>query len=214
MDDLRYFGTYARFDTVSKKEAAQLVGADNLVGDLFSIEFDEEERSAKAWLVNRFGAKIGFLDPAISRRLSICQARAWTLRAYLSFIAFTDSPEPGHYWGQVALICNDSHFDDAVDAFARRVADLMSEGIRPDVDLGERGVDAVIANDGTWMTEVRTPFPDKVHGTVIMKKRRKMSEKMIEEGRKGNKGCYVVSWAFIIIVVAAIIYGLHAIGLF
>ena len=35
-----------------------------------------------------------------------------------------------------------------------------------------------------------------------MKSRRKMSEKLIEQGRKGNKGCYAVSWLFLLALVA------------
>ena len=38
-----YTGFYARFDTPSKKDAAVLLGADNLVGDLFDVEFVTEE---------------------------------------------------------------------------------------------------------------------------------------------------------------------------
>ena len=214
MDDLRYFGTYARFDTVSKKDAAQLVGADNLVGDLFSIEFDQHEGVLRAWVVNKFGARIGFFDDSVSRELRICEARSWTLRAYLSFVAFTDSPEPGHYWGQMAIICSDRHYDEAVDAFACRVASLLEDGVRPDVALSARGIDAMIASNGDWMTEARTALPDKQHGTVILKRRRKNSEKMIEQGRKGNKGCYFVSWLFLIVIAAAVVYGLHLAGLF
>lgn len=214
MQDLRYFGTYARFDTTSKKDAAPLLNADSLVGDLYTIEFDKADGALTAWLVNKFGARIGYLDEKISRNLNICRARSWTLRAYLSFVAFTDTPEPGLYWGQVAIICNDPHYDEAVGSFAQRVAALLEEGIRPDVNLSETGITAVLRNDGSWMPESRVPFPEKKHGTVLLKKRRKMSEKMIEQGRKGNKGCYVVSWAFIIVVVAAIVYGLHCLGLF
>ena len=58
----RYFGTYARFETISKREAAPLLGADNLVGDEFSIDFQIEDGTSIAWLKNRFGAVIGRLD--------------------------------------------------------------------------------------------------------------------------------------------------------
>ena len=214
MNDLRYYGTYARFDTLSKKDAAPLLGADNLVGDLFTIDFENEDGRLVAWLVNRFGARIGYLDESVSRNLNICRARSWTSRAYLSFVAFTDTPEPGIYWGQVALICSDPHYDEAVDAFAQRVSALLCDGIRPDVDLSDSGIAAVLRNDGTWMTENRAPYPTKKHGTAILKKTRKLSEKMIEQGRQGNIGCYVVSIAFIVIVLALIAFGLHMIGLF
>ena len=42
-----YTGFYARFDTPSKKDAAVLLGADNLVGDLFDVEFVTEESSMR-----------------------------------------------------------------------------------------------------------------------------------------------------------------------
>ena len=68
------------------------------------------------------------------------------------------------------------------------------EGIRPEVDLGEQGVKQILESNGTWSPAKTVPLPTKKPGTVIMKGRRKMSEKLIEQGRKGNKGCYVVSW--------------------
>ena len=47
-----------------------------------------------------------------------------------------------------------------------------------------------------------------------MKSHRKMSEKMIEQGRKGNKGCYVVSWLFLLLLIALVLFGLKSCGLF
>ena len=57
-----YFGTYARFDTASKKEGSLLVGADNLVGDRYDIEFVTADGVTTAWMRNRFGARTGFFD--------------------------------------------------------------------------------------------------------------------------------------------------------
>lgn len=38
-----------------------------------------------------------------------------------------------------------------------------------------------------------------------MKSHRTLSDKLIEQGRQGNKGCYAISWAFIAIVLALVI---------
>ena len=84
-----YFGTYARFETSSKKEGSALVGADNLVGDRFDIEFLTEDGVTTAWMRNRFGALAGFFDENLSRRLAIMKARGWKLQALLSFVAYT-----------------------------------------------------------------------------------------------------------------------------
>lgn len=209
-----YYGTYARFDTVSKKEASALVGADNLVGDVFEIVFVTENGQTVAWAKNKFERTIGFFDAAVSRQLSILKARGWTLKATLSFIAYTDTPEPGHYWGEMALICFDPSADAVFSNFLQGVGSKLEEGIRPNVDLSESGISQVIENKGSWIPKKREPLPERKTGTVIMKSRRKMSEKVIEQGRKRNKGCYVVSWAFLIALVVGIIVLLKSCGVF
>ena len=72
-----YTGFYARFDTPSKKDAAVLLGADNLVGDLFDVEFVTEEGTAVAWMVNRFAigrsrrCSLSLLSPTARSRANI-----------------------------------------------------------------------------------------------------------------------------------------------
>lgn len=46
----RYFGTYARFNTLSKKDAAILLGADNPIGDVFEIVFQTDNGVSTAWM--------------------------------------------------------------------------------------------------------------------------------------------------------------------
>ena len=48
----RYFGTYARFNTLSKKDAAILLGADNPIGDVFEIVFQTDNGVSTAWMKN------------------------------------------------------------------------------------------------------------------------------------------------------------------
>lgn len=210
----RYFGTYARFDTLSKKDAAALLGADNLIGDVFEIVFQTENGVSTAWMKNRFGGLIGFFDAAFSRKLNVLAARGWKLQAVLSFVAFTDRPEPGHYWGQAAVICFDPTLEQAFGPFIASTAQRLSDGVRPEVDLGEQGVEQVVSSNGTWTPKKTVAFPAKETGTVIMKSRRKMSEKLIEQGRKGNKGCYAVSWLFLLLLVALALFGLKSCGVF
>lgn len=210
----RYFGTYARFDTLSKKDAAALLGADNLIGDVFEIVFQTEDGVSTAWMKNRFGGLVGFFDAAFSRELNVLAARGWKLQAVLSFVAFTDHPEPGHYWGQAAVICFDPTLEQAFDPFIASTAQRLSDGVRPEVDLGEQGVEQVVSSNGTWTPKKTVAFPAKEVGTVIMKSRRKMSEKLIEQGRKGNKGCYAVSWLFLLLLVALALFGLKSCGVF
>ncbi|BAK45954.1 hypothetical protein [Eggerthella sp. YY7918] len=210
----RYFGTYARFETISKREAAPLLGADNLVGDEFSIDFQIEDGTSIAWLKNRFGAVIGRLDSTLSRQLKILDARGWRLQAYLSFVAFTDEPKPGHYWGEVAIICYEPQYEHTFSLFSTQAASKLAAGVRPDITLGEQGVDQVISSEGSWFPKQRVPFPAQSEGTVIIKSHRGLTEKLIEQSRKGNKGCYVASWVFLLLLIALLIFGLKACGVF
>lgn len=210
----QYFGTYQTFETVSKKDAAVLLGADNLVGDRYTIEIELDSDVHKAWLVSRFDQRIGFFDGNFSRRLSILKANGLELTAILSFVAYTDMPEPGHYWGEMAVIAYNPAHKEAFERFITTVCTRMFDNVRTRVNFDAEGVERIISSDGSWVPEQTVPMPSKKKGTVIMKSKRSVSEKLIEQGRKGNKGCYVVSWAFIIALVAALLFGLKACGVF
>lgn len=210
----QYFGTYHRFETASKKEAGRLLGADNLVGDLYHIDCTMEGTTHKAWLVSRFDQRIGYFDENFSRDLSILAARDLTLVAVLSFIAFTESPEPGHYWGEAAVVAYEPSQADDFETFVQNVALRMQDGIRTSVSFEPDGVNRIIESRGTWIPEKTIPLPQKEKGTVIMKSRRSLSERAIEQGRKGNKGCYLVSWAFLLALVAGALFTMKSCGLF
>ena len=210
----QYFGTYQTFETVSKKDAALLLGADNLVGDRYTIEIELDGDAHKAWLISRFDQRIGFFDGNFSRRLSILKANGLELTAILSFVAYTDMPEPGHYWGEMAVIAYNPAHKEAFERFITTVCTRMFDNVRTRVNFDAEGVERIISSGGSWVPEQTVPMPSKKKGTVIMKSKRSVSEKLIEQGRKGNKGCYVVSWAFIIALVAALLFGLKACGVF
>ena len=191
-----------------------LLGADNLVGDVFDIEFVTEDGVRTAWMKNRFGAMVGFFEPGTSRDLSLCEARGFRMQALLSFIAYSESPEPGEYWGEAAIICYDPKDAEAFECFTGNIAARMMDGIRPEVDLGEQGYAKVVESKGTWKPTKTVSLPSKQAGVAILKTRRSVSEKMIEQGRKGNKGCYILSWVFLLALIAGIIFGLRSCGVF
>ncbi len=180
-----YFGTYARFDTLSKKDAATLLGADNLVGDVFDIVFQTEDGVSTAWMKNRFGGLVGYFDPSFSRKLSVFAARGWNLRALLSFVAFTDKPEPGHYWGQAAVICYDPSLEQTLSPFIASTASRLSDGVRPDVDLGEQAVEQLISSDGAWNPKKNraAPLEGVGHGH-----HEEPSQNVREDDRTGPQG--------------------------
>lgn len=206
----RYFGRYAEFDTVSKKDAAVLLGADCMVGDVLSVDCQLEEGEHRAWLVNQFDARVGFLSAEISREMSLLAARGFRLNAVLSFVAFTDHPDEGHYWGDVALVCFKESLAACFEPFLQEVSARAAEGIRTRVDLGPDAVSRIVESEGAWLPKETVPMPEKVKGTAIIKRRRGLNDKLITQGRAGNKGCYVAGWAFLLIAVALAVLSLKS----
>lgn len=209
-----YIGTYQTFETPSKASAATLIGPDNLIGDRYAIECTLEEGQHKAWLVSRFNERIGFFDHAFSRQLSLYQAEGMTLTALLAFVAFTEQPEPGHYWGQVAVFAYNPREETAFNSFINGISKALANGVRPKIDLEASGIDRVTSSQGEWIPSDRQPLPTKEKGTAIIKSRRSITDRMIEQGRQHNKGCYFLSWAFLLLIVALIIIGLKSCGVF
>lgn len=203
--DQSYEGFYARYETPSKKEGSLLMGADNLVGNDYTVEFKNEDGITVAWLKNKFGAEIGFIDGDGSRKLQLANARGQKIRVLLSFVAYSDLPDPGLYWGEVAVFCFNPAYEAEMDAFVDRVAVRLADGVRPAIDLGSSAVNKIF-EEKDWLPTDTVPLPKKERGMAILKDSQSMSEKMIEQGRARNKGCYAISWAFIALVVIGIIY--------
>lgn len=201
-----YEGFYTRFDTASAEDGGILAGADTLVGDVFTVDFRVDSYGATtAWLVNRFGGDLGFLNAADTYRLQVATARGLVVRALLSFVAYTENQEPSPFWGEVAIVCTPSS-EPLFDAFVEGLSKTMAEGVRPDVNLGEPELRKLVEADGSWVPSGRIPYPAKKPGTALVKSRRSFSENMVEEGRKGNVGCYAVSIVSLIAIVAGIVY--------
>lgn len=213
-EDNRYFGTYARFDLIEKSDAGFLIGADCLVGDEFTIDLEIEEGKHIAYLSNKFGKRLLYLDSKISRRLSVFAARGWKIRALLSFVAFTEKGGNSYYWGEMAIVANDSVYNEAFDAWAANIGKTMGEGRRPDVNLSVSGIQQVIDSNGAWIPATTSPYPTENHGAAVVKRKLSASEKMIEQGRKKNPGCYVISWAFIIACIVGVIFLIKSCGWF
>lgn len=205
-----YFGAYETFDTASRDAGGALMGADNMVGDVYTIEIDLGEDGHRAWLVNRFGERVGFFAPGFSRKLSVLAAEGLTLRAVLSYVAFSSEPEPGHYWGEAAVMAYSPARAEAFEAFIGQVGARMADGVRTKIDFDNEGVDRIIESDGAWIPKQTVPMPAKSKGSVIMKSRKTMMDKMVDAGRARNVGCYVGSIVFFIAVIALIVWGVYS----
>ena len=171
----RYFGSYQKIEPSSKKEGALLLSADNIIGDSYEIIFDGDT----AWVKNRFGARVGHFTIDFSRQLRVSNARGWKFTALLSLVAFTQEPEPGTYWAEMAVLCFEPQYESSITEFSKSISSMLAEGIRPEINLGEQAISKVIESNGIWKPDMRSSRPKSENGTVVMKSQRKMSESLI-----------------------------------
>ncbi len=209
-----FFGAYLRFDTADKKDGAALAGPDNAIGDVGEIAWQlDDYKRQQAWLKNPYGHLIGHLSVADSYQLAVYHAKGWTIRYVLSFTAYSEEPEPGVYWGQVAVFAYAPRYAEAFDAFVRRFAEKAGDGLRPDPELGDADVAAVLADPASWNPTSKVKIPQSSGRTAILKDHRSMHDKLLDKGRSGNIGCYIIGWAFILGLVALVVWFIHSLGI-
>ena len=204
MEDI-YRAFYCDFDTDSKKIGSTLVGPDNIVGDIYTLKLNKDSHNTKVYLYNKFGNEVGYIDPTFINEIKLAYAKDFEIKAILSFVAYSDTPDPGHYWGQVAIFTYSKLYKDKIEEFVSRISNCISQGIRPIIDLNNEGIKKIL-NNPEWIPTGRVKLPTTGRGSTILKDHQTPSEKVIEKGRARNKGCYVISIVFIIAVIGGVIF--------
>ena len=203
--DNRYFGEYATFRPANRDDGFALMGADNIIGDVYTIEFVSDGEDMLAWMVSRFDKRVGHFNANVSRRLNILRARGWTIRAVLSYVAFTTDEDEGYYWGEAGIIANDPRYDEAVGNFIAKIGDKLTRSQRLDIDLGTSGVDQMIAANGDWLPSKVLGSPKLEKGSAVVKDSRSLNDAVVEEARKSNPGCYVASAVLVVVLIVVIV---------
>lgn len=214
MSENGYFGCYTDFSCPDREAATAFMGADNLVGDPYTVEMDYESGKRQAWIVNPFGFRMGVLSEKIAQKIDVFEAKGWTVVALLACVSFADDPKPGKYAGQVVLIAYDQANAGSFDMFVKTIGEQLGKGIRPAVDLGADGIRKVIESGGAWVPTGRVPLPKLKKGSVYIKSERSNTDRLVAQAREKRIGCTVASWGFIIVVIAAIIFAMKSCGMF
>ena len=145
---------------------------------------------------------------------SALAAKGWELHYVLSFTAYSEEPEPGEYWGQVALIAFAPRYTEEFNVFLKAFAKAAGDGLRPDPKLSNDSIVSVLANPAEWKPSSKIKIPRGGGRTAILKDHRSVHDSMLDAARSKKVGCYIVSWAFILAVVTLVVWALHKFGLF
>ena len=204
-----FVGRYCLFTAADKDAAGALIGADCPVGSPFSVEADVDTGTgARAWLRNRFGARVGYLQGSDAETVQLALAKGWTCTALLASLYYRGGEEGTVYWGEVALMCYAPSAE--MDAFAAGMGKLLADGTRPDVDLGKGAVEQIMAAGGAWTPSGRVPKLPERPGNALVKDHISFNERLIEMSRERKVGCMVVGWAFIALLVVGAVFLLRA----
>ena len=171
-----------------------------------------DEGVHRAWLINKFNETIGLLRRRFLARTEPFAAEGLELVGILSFVAFTETPEPGEYWGQAAVIGYSPHYAEEFNRFIDGVCGLIGKIIRPKLALNGPAVDEIINSNGTWLPSEREPLPEKTtrHGATA--KRAEGSSTASWRLDAQAKRLLHSQLAFLLALVAAIIIGLKSCG--
>ena len=202
-----YFGSYGRFTAPEGEHAIHLMSADSLIGNELTYAVTAQDGKTQVVLSNRFGGEVGTLDGESAHDLQLCLAKDWDVHVLLASV-FQKHPEDGGratHWGEVVIMAYPPAKAEAFDVFTGNIAKMLSEGIRPEVDLQQSAVTQVLESGGNWTPSGRKAAVSQ-DGSVMLKSQQSLNDKLIEQARKRNPGCMVAGWAFIAVLVFLALY--------
>ena len=199
-----YYGKYAISKPTSKEEAGRLLGADNIIGDVYKVVCSINNGNHEAKVVNRFGNIPAVFDEGVSRELALNDAKGFRTYAVLTCVGFTQTKGDGDYWAEFAVVSFPKSDIKTFSVYVEEVSQAVKNHRRPEVDLGIDEVQQIIVNDGHFVSNTTHPKLEKKKGQVILKSQVKLSDKLVEQGRKKNPGCYIFGWLFLLVFIALI----------
>lgn len=201
-----FYGKYAIAKAASKISGGELLSADNIIGDVYDIVFEQDDGKYKAFTRNRFNKKPCYFVEDVSHETYLLKNKGYRLFGILTLVGFTysDNEEESNYWAEFAIIAfNESDkemFLPFLEAFNREI----DKGNRPTLKFTLEDINNIKNNDYSIL-KTKQPLPNKEKGTVFMKTHRKISEKFIEMGREKKLGCYIGSILFLFVIVILIL---------
>ena len=158
-----------------------------------------------ARVVNRFGNTPCYFNKEVSKQLSLNEAKGFRNYAILTCVGFTQNKKEGEHWAEFAIISFPEIEIKTWSVFVDEVSKAVKKDRRPEVHLSLTDVQNIINNKGCFVPAAQHPKIEKKRGQIILKSRVKLTDRLIEQWRKKNPGCYIVGWMFLLGTVALIV---------
>lgn len=191
---------YYQVKPASKKQSAQLTSPNSIVGNKFALKIDPSKQQVT--IKNKFDYAVAKLNDDDAKQIILLKNKRLELTCMLTYVTFC---EPKSQHEACFLICAyPKKHKEAYNNFFENVSEHLSNGNIPDIKLDKFEQNKIVETNGDFKINKFLPKPKLEPGTVTIKAKQSLKEKIIEAGRQKKPGCYIASIAFILLVVGFI----------
>ncbi len=201
-----YYATYTIATPTSKEEAGKLLSADNIIGDVYKVVTEISGTKHEAKAVNRFGDSPVQFNQEVSKELSLNEIKGMMTYAILTCVGFIQEEKDGNYWAEFIVISFPKNQLNIFVNYVDEISKAIKKNRRPNVNLSQSEITEVINNNGKYISSSKQPQIKKAKGQVILKSRVRLTDSLVEQGRKKNPGCYIFGWLFLLGFIALLIF--------
>lgn len=185
-----------------KRQAAQLTGSNSLCGDKFNLSIDS--RKSVVSIQNKFNHYVAELNEENSKQIKLWHNKGLEVIALLSCVFYCE-PERKHS-AEFLILAYPKKNSEAYENFIETVSSKLADGNRPDIKLDEFERKEIEKSNGNYKITKFLTKPELDKGTVILKNKQGLMEKIIEAGRQKKIGCYLGSILFLLVIIGLIVW--------
>jgi hypothetical protein len=199
-----YRGFYADFKPQGEEGARYLSGVEGIIGSTLKLECFEDALT----FVAHDGQQIALLEGELAARLKTLLEQGWIIRCVLASIIYNAGEKS--FTGNFACISYSPQLEDEVkrslETFINSIAHRIASATRPKLELTQDQFVRVIESKGAWFLTREEPWPELPKGSVVYRRRRTLSDRLISIALEGNRGCVVASWVATVIIIGAVCF--------
>lgn len=191
---------YIQAKPANKIQAAQLTSSNSVVGNFFNLEYDKEIK--QIIIFNKYKYPVAQLSAEDSKKIYLQINKENIIKCMLAYVTYCQ-PKNCHY-ATFLFIAYPKQYKKAYNNFTNLIKSKIEQGIYPQINIEKYEHNQIIKKNGNFRIQ-KNIKPDLKSGTVIVKDKISFTEKLIEEARNKNKGCYFASIVFLLTLAAFII---------
>ncbi|MCL1880515.1 MAG: hypothetical protein FWF71_07965 [Actinomycetia bacterium] len=159
-------------------------------------------------LLGRVGQVVGIVVGPEAESLNILASQGWVLHCMLSLVNFES--ETKHFSGEVAWFAYNGQLHEehkqSLERFIANIAKRIGGGDHPRIALNQEDFAHVLSSGGAWHLTKAEPPVGLPPNSINYRKRRGLSERLVELAYAQKAGCSIAAWVGTAIIVALIVW--------